>query len=163
MTHIAILALGSNRGDRLANLQNAKTELSKVGTIQKESNIYETEPVGFADQDWFLNCVIQIETNMNAQQLLEETQNIEKKLGKNKLIENGPRSIDIDIIFLDSEIIHVENLKIPHPRMQDRRFVLEPLAEIEPKWIHPILQISVESLLKNTKDGHAIRMHEKTS
>lgn len=163
MTHIAILALGSNMGDRLAHLQNAKAELSKVGTIQKESRIYETEPVGFADQDWFLNCAIQIETDLNAQELLKETQRIEKKLGKNKLIENGPRSIDIDIIFFDDEITDGENLKIPHPRMQDRRFVLEPLAEIAPKWIHPILQISVESLLKNTKDGHAIRLHEKTS
>ena len=163
MIHTAILALGSNMGDRLANLQNAKTELSKIGTIQKESNIYETEPVGFADQDWFLNYVIQIETDLNAQELLKETQNIEKKLGKNKLIENGPRNIDIDIIFFGDEIIDVENLKIPHPRMQDRRFVLKPLTEIAPKWIHPILQISVENLLKNIKDEHHIRLYKKSS
>lgn len=158
--HSTILALGSNIGDRLDYLNAAKKLLSEIGTIKKQSCIYETEPVGYAGQDSFLNCVIEFETSSSADELLSHTMQIENILGKHKTIANGPRTIDIDIIFFDDEIIDADNLKIPHPRMHERRFVLEPLAEIAPERMHPVLHLSVKDLLEKLKDEHGVRLYD---
>ena len=127
------ISLGTNLGNREENLQNAISELEQFIKITQKSSIYETEPVGYKDQDWFLNMVIEGETALSPQELLKKTQNIEKKLGRTKTFKDGPRIIDLDILFYNSDQINEPNLTIPHPEIQNRSFVLTPLAEIASK------------------------------
>jgi len=125
------LSLGSNLGDRAANLERAIEALAQTGVrVLLRSSIYETEPVDFIAQPWFLNCVVEAETSLTPRQLLEELQSIERKLGSKKLVPRGPRIIDLDILFYDFAVVREAAIEIPHPRMADRRFVLVPLAEI---------------------------------
>src|SRR6185437_62633 len=130
MSHRAYLSLGSNLGDRAANLQKCIRLLSNLGDVAKISSLYETEPMELREQPWFLNCVVELETQLSARQLLSGIQQIEAKLGRSREIDKGPRTIDIDILLYDSEVIKDNDLEIPHPTMQKRRFVLAPLAEI---------------------------------
>lgn len=146
-----LIALGSNLYEREKNLKASLQELKKIGKIKKTSKIYETAPVGYKDQGKFLNQAIEFVCMLNPNELIEKTQEIEQKMGRTKTIKNGPRIIDIDILLCGNEIISTENLKIPHPEMHKRKFVLEPLSEISPKKIHPILRKQIKTLWTNLK------------
>ncbi|HUE44362.1 MAG TPA: 2-amino-4-hydroxy-6-hydroxymethyldihydropteridine diphosphokinase [Candidatus Sulfotelmatobacter sp.] len=160
---IVFLSLGSNIGDRAANLNLAITALSDAGvTVRKTSSFYETEPVDYLQQDWFLNCVVEGETELPAGELLSKLRAIEKRLGSKKLIAKGPRILDIDILIYGDETIDTPELQIPHPRMTQRRFVLVPLGEIAPELHHPSWHATVKELLAATADRSEVRRLEST-
>lgn len=142
----AYLSLGSNIEDRKKNLETAIEEIEKLGKITKKSAIYETEPVDYKPQPYFLNLMLILETELSPSELIIKLQEIEHKMGRIKEIDKGPRNIDIDIIFYNNEIINQEHLKIPHPSYFKRNFVLTPLAEIEPEYIDPITKKRVSEL-----------------
>jgi len=138
-------------GDRHRNIENAIARLSEKSTILKCSSIYETEPVGIPDQNWFLNCVSEIETNLTSKELIDFLQSIEKRMKRIRTVQNGPRIIDLDILFFGNEILHDDRLTVPHSRLHERLFVLEPLNEINPQFIHPVLGKSVAELTNDLR------------
>jgi 2-amino-4-hydroxy-6-hydroxymethyldihydropteridine diphosphokinase len=153
------LSLGSNLGDRAANLERAIEALSEIGVrVLCLSSIYETEPVDFLVQPWFLNLVVKAETSLVPRQLLDELQVIELKLGSRKLVRSGPRILDLDILFYDTAVIHEEGMEIPHPRLAERRFVLIPLVELAPEIHHPGLGKTSSEILAATQDRSAVRI-----
>ena len=153
------LSLGSNLGNRAANLERAIEALSEVGVrILRRSSIYETEPVDFLAQPWFLNCVVEAETSLDPRQLLEALQAIECKLGSRKLVPRGPRIIDLDVLFYDTAEMHEAGIEIPHPRLAERRFVLVPLIELAPELWHPVLRATAAELLAATQDRSVVRI-----
>jgi 2-amino-4-hydroxy-6-hydroxymethyldihydropteridine diphosphokinase len=153
------LSLGSNLGDRAANLERAIEALSEIGArVLRRSSIYETEPVDFLAQPWFLNCVVEAETSLAPRQLLEELQAIERKFGSRKLVPRGPRIIDLDILFYGAAVIHEAGMEIPHPRLAERKFVLIPLAELASEFRHPVLRKTAAELLAATQDRSAVRI-----
>jgi 2-amino-4-hydroxy-6-hydroxymethyldihydropteridine diphosphokinase len=142
------LALGSNIGDREANLRAAIANISTAGiTVLRESPIYETEPVGLAEQRWFLNMVVEGETALFPMQLLTRARKIERALGRMRTVANGPRTIDIDILLYGNTVIRTPRLEVPHPRMDQRRFVLVPLADLAPALRHPVNRKTVSQML----------------
>jgi 2-amino-4-hydroxy-6-hydroxymethyldihydropteridine diphosphokinase len=142
------LSLGSNIGDRAANLRAAVEQMRAAGIrITRVSPLYETEPVDVAAQRWFLNLVVEAETDLFPLQLLARTQKIERALGRVRTIPKGPRTIDIDILLYGNAVIRGETLEIPHPRMADRRFVLAPLADLAPDLRHPVTRRTVRDML----------------
>lgn len=143
---IVYLSLGSNIGDKAAQITQALDRLGKVFTVKRVSPIYLTEPVGLKDQDWFLNCVAEVETEKDPEKLLSALQSIEKKMGKTKTKVNGPRTIDIDILFYDEQIVNRKNLLIPHPRLHTRLFVLRPMMDLNPGFLHPVLKKTIQEL-----------------
>jgi 2-amino-4-hydroxy-6-hydroxymethyldihydropteridine diphosphokinase len=148
MDHIVYLALGSNMGNRLANLKAAINNLTPQLTIKNKSSVYDTPPWGFTEQAAFLNQVIVAETYLTPQALLGHLKRLETALGRVPNFQNGPRLIDIDILFFDDLVLNTPLLVIPHPRLHERAFVLAPLAEIAPDLIHPILNKPIHELLK---------------
>src|SRR5713101_248912 len=159
------LSLGSNVGDREANLRAAIGALADEGVrVTRVSSIYETEPVDYLEQPWFLNCALEGETELPALELIKKLREIEVRMGSKKLIAKGPRLIDMDILLYGQETIGTPELQVPHPRMAERRFVLVPLAEIAPELQHPSWNASVEELLARTVDRSAVRRYreEKT-
>jgi 2-amino-4-hydroxy-6-hydroxymethyldihydropteridine diphosphokinase len=152
------LSLGSNLGDRAANLARAIVALPEAGVrVLRRSSLYETEPVDFLAQPWFLNCVVEGETSLMPRQLLHALQGIERLLGSRKLVPRGPRIIDLDILLYATSRVRTEEMEIPHPRMAERRFVLVPLAELAPELHHPVLGATIAELLANTKDKSGVR------
>jgi 2-amino-4-hydroxy-6-hydroxymethyldihydropteridine diphosphokinase len=149
----AYLLIGGNLGDRLANLNNAiqKIELH-CGKIISSSTIYETAAWGFTEQPPFFNQALQVETALSATELMQQLLIIELSLGRERLLPLGPRTIDLDIIYFNNEIIQNDIVSIPHPRMEQRNFVLIPLNEIAPTYLHPVLNIPTSTLLKQCKD-----------
>jgi 2-amino-4-hydroxy-6-hydroxymethyldihydropteridine diphosphokinase len=149
----AYLLIGGNLGDRLANLNNAiqKIELH-CGKIISCSAIYETAAWGFTEQPPFFNQALQVETALSATELMQQLLIIELSLGRERLLPLGPRTIDLDIIYFNNEIIQNDIVSIPHPRMEQRNFVLIPLNEIAPTYLHPVLNIPTSTLLKQCKD-----------
>jgi 2-amino-4-hydroxy-6-hydroxymethyldihydropteridine diphosphokinase len=147
MTEPVYIALGTNIGDRQGNLQAAKGFLAPEVTVLGESSIYVTPPWGYADQPDFLNQVIEVSTILEPVPLLHHLQAIEKRMGRQKLIHNGPRLIDLDILFYGDRVVAEGDLQIPHPRMVGRAFVLVPLSEIAPDFVHPILTVRVKDML----------------
>jgi 2-amino-4-hydroxy-6-hydroxymethyldihydropteridine diphosphokinase len=144
-------------GERMANLAAARNRINiDCGRITASSSIYETEAWGYKEQPTFLNQALAIETSLEAEKLMEEILKIEMALGRKREIPLGPRIIDIDIIYFNDEIINSSNLTIPHPSMAERKFVLTPLAEITPAYIHPILLKTNEVLLKECGDSSVV-------
>jgi 2-amino-4-hydroxy-6-hydroxymethyldihydropteridine diphosphokinase len=151
--NIIYLLTGSNIGDRLENLKKAEENITRyVGEIKKKSNIYETEAWGEIPQDNFLNRVVEVETTLQATYLLKHLKNIETLMGRTSKGDYKPRTIDIDILYYNDKVINRDNLKIPHPQMEKRRFVLAPLKEVAPNKIHPILKKDSTHLLKDCVD-----------
>lgn len=187
------LGLGSNIGNREANLREAIARIETLGLeIKRESSLYETEPVGFRDQPWFLNQVIEIKilagltsehgpalgdpetiATVQAEALLSDLLKIEREMGRERVVANGPRVIDIDLLlFGDMIIAHSKedeewpfidrnDIFVPHPRMHLRRFVLEPLCEIAPGIVHPVLKTSCRKLLASLDDPSAVSLYDK--
>ncbi|MEI1419801.1 MULTISPECIES: 2-amino-4-hydroxy-6-hydroxymethyldihydropteridine diphosphokinase [Bacillus] len=157
MNNIAYIALGSNIGDKEAYLRQAVALLHQhdAVTVTKVSSIYETDPVGYEDQDEFLNMAVEIKTSLNPFELLELTQHIENELGRTREVRWGPRTADLDILLFNRENIETEQLIVPHPRMYERLFVLVPLAEICPQ---------VEKEAKNAEtDQEGVRVWKQKS
>lgn len=153
----AFLLTGGNMGDSIKYLSEAKEAIKKrCGNILQESSLYETEAWGMKDQEAFLNQALKIETRLTAQQLLQTILNIEEEMGRKREIKYGPRIIDIDILFFNDETIHLPGLHIPHPQMQNRRFVLEPLNEIAGNKFHPVLQKNISQILSECDDPLAV-------
>ncbi|MEW6211478.1 MAG: 2-amino-4-hydroxy-6-hydroxymethyldihydropteridine diphosphokinase [Acidobacteriota bacterium] len=178
---IVYIGLGSNLGDRAENLRRASERIAALGlAITRESSIYETEPVGFHDQPWFLNQVIEVDTTgvsfarvddspdadaqslIEASALLEALLEIERVMGRERTFANGPRVIDIDLLLYGNRVFHQTQKKphliVPHPRMHLRRFVLEPLSEIAPFAIHPSLGKTSRQLLDDLEDTSIVRL-----
>jgi 2-amino-4-hydroxy-6-hydroxymethyldihydropteridine diphosphokinase len=156
--HNVYLSLGSNLGDRAKNLRDAIAALRKVGIdVKRISSMYETEPVDYLDQSWFVNMALEVETELPPAALLRALHAIETQMGSKKLIAKGPRLIDMDVLLYGNEVIDTPELQIPHPRMHLRRFVLEPLAEIAPNVRHPVSGLSVSEMLARTPDKSLVR------
>lgn len=152
------LLTGGNLGDSLQNLATALHLLEQqVGVIKRVSAIYETEPWGVTEQPFYHNQIVEILTPKNAHELMDLLLSIEKKIGRIRAEKYGPRIIDIDILFFNSEVINTDNLVVPHPRIQERRFVLEPMNEIAPEFVHPVLQQTISELLSNTADKSIVK------
>jgi 2-amino-4-hydroxy-6-hydroxymethyldihydropteridine diphosphokinase len=149
------LGLGSNLGDRAKNLQEAQKLLDLE--ILRRSSIYETEPVGYLDQPWFYNAVVLIDTNLTAEGLLARCKEVEQALHRQRGIPTGPRTIDLDLLFYHQAILNTPDLAVPHPAIPQRRFVLEPLNEIAPSFMHPLLKQTVAELLRICPDQSIVR------
>src|SRR5690348_10402430 len=149
----AFLLTGGNLGDRFFNLQTAKELIEKdCGKIIKESSVYQTAAWGFTKQPDFYNQALQLQTNFSPEELMQKLLAIEKNMGRERNIKMGPRIIDIDILLMDDFIISSSLITIPHPRLQERKFALTPLAEIAPDIMHPVLHQSIKQLLTVCKD-----------
>jgi len=158
MKRTIYLGLGSNLGDRAANLEQAVAALAAAGVrTVKRSSLYATEPLGFGPQNWFLNCVVEGSTELMPRQLLRATQQVERDLGRRRLVRNGPRVVDIDILFYGANVVSMSDLEIPHPRIAERRFVLIPLREIAQSLRHPTLRCTIAELLAATPDRSEVR------
>jgi 2-amino-4-hydroxy-6-hydroxymethyldihydropteridine diphosphokinase len=157
ISSVAYLSLGSNVGEREEQLREAISRLGAAGRVVAASSFYETEPVEFTQQPWFLNCAIALETNQTPEQLMALILRIEEEMGRRRVQKKGPRTIDIDILLFGGNIIDSPDLTIPHPAMHQRRFVLEPLAEIAPDVQHPVFKKTVRELLDALPVGQAVR------
>lgn len=156
---IVYLSLGSNVGDREKHLARARERLNADGLhVLRASGIYETEPRDFPDQPWFMNQVLELESSLYPIHLLERTQKIERALGRVPTHPKGPRTIDIDILFYGDTILSVPGLEIPHARVADRRFVLEPLAELAPDLRHPRTGSTVKEMLAQVRNQKVNRI-----
>jgi 2-amino-4-hydroxy-6-hydroxymethyldihydropteridine diphosphokinase len=158
MEHTVYIALGTNLGDRLANLHAALRSLPTAVTVIDESPVYETPPWGYEDQPAFLNMVVKTETELEPEALLTYLKQIEAELGREKSVRWGPRLIDLDILFYDDLVIDTPPLVIPHPRLHERAFVLVPLANIAPNLNHPVLHKKIRGLLTEIDTQGIVRL-----
>lgn len=157
MHNTVYLSLGSNVGDRAANLNGAINRLCALGEVVQVSSLYETEPVEFTAQPWFLNCAVELETAETPQQLMAHILEIEEQMGRKRTQEKGPRSIDIDILLFGDSTVEGKGLTIPHPALHERRFVLEPLVEIAPDVRHPLFKQTMRELRDALPPGQDVR------
>jgi 2-amino-4-hydroxy-6-hydroxymethyldihydropteridine diphosphokinase len=158
---ISYIAIGSNIEDREDYLKKVVGELKKQSKVLICSSLYETEPVGYADQSWFLNGVVKVETHLTPSTLLEFVLAIEEMLNRVRTIQNGPRTVDLDILFYEDKIVQEENLQIPHPRLHERAFVLIPLKEIASDFMHPILKKDVSAMLEDLPKQEEVLLYKK--
>lgn len=161
MRKTVYLSLGSNMGDREANLRDAIARLAELGEVTEVSSYYETEPVDFLAQPWFLNCAVELDTEKMPRQLLAGMLDIEKEMGRRRVQKKGPRTLDIDILLFGNSIVKAKGLTIPHPAMHERRFVLEPLAEIAPEERHPVFKRTVRELRDALPPGQTVKRLQK--
>lgn len=154
--HTVYISVGSNMGDKLANCKSGIRSLTSSGgnLLEKVSGFYRTEPVDFRDQDWFVNAAVRIATSLGPMALLKELQSIQLSSGRKKSrVRFGPRILDLDIIFFDDCIINTPDLIVPHPRMHKRRFVLQPICDIDSGIIHPVIKRNMRDLLDSLDDN----------
>ena len=151
------IALGTNVGNYINNFSNAIVELKKIGHVIKMANIYKSKPYGYFKQNFFYNSMVHLKSEMSPIELISKIQLIEKKLKKNKRIINGPRKIDLDIIFWDYKIFNSQELSIPHPRASERDFVLFPMQDIVPNFRDPISKLTVKELIVRLKNYYIIQ------
>lgn len=158
----AYLSIGSNLGDRYENCRQAMADLSADGTVAivGQSAFYESEPVDYTEQDWFLNAALKIETNLDPLSLLDKLQGIQRSFGRKEGgVRFGPRVLDLDIIFYGERIINSDRLVVPHPRAHKRRFVLQPICDIDPTVVHPLLRESAKNLLNQlNEEGQRLKL-----
>ena len=157
---LVYLGLGSNIGDKEVYINKALTLLSEFSIVKRVSHLYLTEPVGNVKQDWFLNCTVEIETEAEPKKLLSCVKTVERTLGRTKTIRNKPRCIDIDILFYGDCIVNTKTLVIPHPSIQERLFVLRPLMDLNPYFIHPVLKKSIRELYKSHSWIHKVKRYK---
>jgi 2-amino-4-hydroxy-6-hydroxymethyldihydropteridine diphosphokinase len=164
MRHIAYIGIGSNVGDKARQCERGVAEILKRDRhrLLARSSLYKTQPIGYIEQDWFINLVIKIETEMDAPALLCSLKEIESRLGRVKTHRWGPRSIDLDILFFNDDRIQTDELTVPHPLIQDRQFVLVPLAEIDPTLTHPVLKKTVQQLLEQLREDQGVEKVPRT-
>lgn len=156
----ACIALGSNLGNRRAHLRGALREMVRLGRLRAVSPLYETEPVGMAGQPPFLNAAARLETALGARELLDALLDIETRHGRVRSGKNGPRTLDLDLLFYGGQVIREPGLEVPHPRLHERRFVLAPLAATAPGWRHPLLGRTVQELLESLADAAGVVLVE---
>ena len=161
MPHRAFVGIGSNLGDRKANCREARQRMQELPhtKVVKESSLYESEPHGDA-KTWFANSVVELETDLSSADLLKRLHTIEETMGRKRVSGKrwGSRIIDLDILLFNNEMIEKRNLKIHHPELQNRRFVLVPLSELAPQLIHPKLNVTISELLATVKDTKKIHL-----
>lgn len=155
---LVYIALGSNLVDRAVNLAVARQMLAHDTWALKCSSIYQTAPWGYSDQDDFYNQVLECETSLSPMRLLRRLKRIEKRMGRKKTFRNGPRVIDLDILFYDDLILEAKRLVIPHPRLHERAFVLVPIAEISPGFVHPVLGKTIVELLAKVDQAGVVKL-----
>jgi 2-amino-4-hydroxy-6-hydroxymethyldihydropteridine diphosphokinase len=158
MKHVATIGIGSNVGEKSLQCEKAISEILKLDrhSLLAASSLYRTKPVGYMNQDWFVNGVIQIGTDLDPFELHQALQSIERQLERKKTFRWGPRTIDLDILFFDEAEIRTKDLQIPHPRLHERQFVLVPLVEIRRDLIHPVLKKTVVELLEDLKEDQGV-------
>ena len=158
MGHIAYIGIGSNTGNKVHHCKKAIAEILKANRhkLLAQSSLFKTQPIGYTSQDWFVNGVIKIETELEPLDLLRILKTIESRMGRAKTVRWGPRVIDLDILFFDEEEIKTEEVQIPHPSLHERQFVLIPLAEIDRNVIHPVLKKTVRELLEALKEDQGV-------
>jgi 2-amino-4-hydroxy-6-hydroxymethyldihydropteridine diphosphokinase len=156
--HITYIALGSNVGDKLLQCRKAISEILKLDChrLLARSSFYKTLPLGHIAQDWFVNGVIKLETELEPHKLLRSLKALESRLGRRETFRWGPRSIDLDLLFYDDKQIRSEELALPHPLLHERQFVLAPLAEIDPHLVHPVLGKTIRELLIQLKEDQGV-------
>ena len=157
MNKVVYLSLGSNVGDREANLRGAIEKLGEFGIVAAVSSFYETEPVDTGPQPWFLNCAVKLETEKMPRQLIAAILSLEQDMGRQRRKEKAPRTIDIDILLFGSSVVQLPSLTIPHPRLHERRFVLDPLAEIAPDARHPVFKRTIRELRDALPAGQQVK------
>ncbi|HXX28471.1 MAG TPA: 2-amino-4-hydroxy-6-hydroxymethyldihydropteridine diphosphokinase [Terriglobales bacterium] len=157
MQKTVYLSLGSNLGDRAGNLRSAIEKLGSLGKVVALSSFYETEPVTVTEQPWFLNCAVKLDTDKMPRQLLAGILTLERQMGRRRTQSKGPRTIDIDIVLFGNSVLATADLVVPHPAMQERRFVLEPLTEIAADVRHPRLERTIRELRDALPPGQAVR------
>jgi 2-amino-4-hydroxy-6-hydroxymethyldihydropteridine diphosphokinase len=151
----SLIALGSNVGDREGNLRHAIGAIGGFAKVTGISSVYETEPMYLEDQGWFLNCVMSVETELTPRALLDALQAIEAGMGRERVVKYGPRVVDLDILFYDGEVVSEPGLEIPHPKIPERQFVLAPLEELRPGFVHPVIGKTMSEI------GHALKTDKK--
>ena len=157
---VCYIGIGSNLGNTLQNCKYAIESLSRINGISpiRTSSFYKTEPVGIENQNYFINAVVEITTTLYARNLLQALQNIEKFMGRMREVKGGPRIIDLDLLFYGQDVIREADLVAPHPEIQKRRFVLEPLNEIASYFIHPVFGVSIRGLKDRLNDNKIVEM-----
>jgi 2-amino-4-hydroxy-6-hydroxymethyldihydropteridine diphosphokinase len=157
---ICYIGIGSNLGDSLKNCQHAVENISGSEGIKfiRASSFYRTEPMGMENQNYFVNAVLEVETDISARNLLQMLQTIENDMGRKREAKGGPRIIDLDLLFYGQNVIKEQNLTVPHPEIQKRRFVLEPLCEIASYFIHPSFGISIRGLKDRLDDNKIVEI-----
>ncbi|MBI4633936.1 MAG: 2-amino-4-hydroxy-6-hydroxymethyldihydropteridine diphosphokinase [Deltaproteobacteria bacterium] len=158
---ISFVGIGSNRESPADRCREAIRRIAEIGGVNvlRRSSLYRTEPVGFSDQEWFINAVVEIRTILPAHELLACLRHVEDDMGRLRGTKWGPRVIDLDILFYGQEVIREEDMVIPHPELHKRRFVLVPLNEIASWMIHPAFGVSVGGLMDRLEDGSTVELH----